>query len=144
MGLRLYNPQSRRWRLNWASSNEGALNQPMIGAYSFASRFEDGTGTNPEELIAAAHAGCVSMALCHVRSGHGHAPRSIKTVARVHVRNVDGMPTIQQIALETMGVVQGLDADHLLQHAQEAKAGCAVSRALRGVEQITVSAKLVS
>jgi len=111
--------------------------------YSFASRFEEGAGTNPEELIAAAHAGCYSMALSHALSEAGHVPRSVATVARVHLRFVDGAPTIQEIDLATEGDVDGLDEDQFNTFAEEAKAGCAVSRALGGVEQINLTAKLV-
>jgi osmotically inducible protein OsmC len=111
--------------------------------YSFASRFEDGAGTNPEELIAAAHAGCYSMALSHALSEAGHVPRSVETVARVHLRLVDGAPTIQQIDLATQGDVDGLDEDEFSAFAAEAKAGCAVSRALGGVEDINVTAALL-
>src|SRR5919204_4747089 len=68
--------------------------------YTFRSRFEDGPGTNAEELIAAAHASCFNMALVHVLGQDGHAPRSVRTAARVHLRNVDGLPTIAQIELE--------------------------------------------
>jgi lipoyl-dependent peroxiredoxin len=114
------------------------------GPYSFQSRFQEADGTNPEELIAAAHAGCFSMALCSTLSGAGHTPRSIETKARVHLRLVEGMPTIQQIDLETKGDVPDLDADGFRELAERAKAACAVSRALRGVEQITVSATLAA
>jgi lipoyl-dependent peroxiredoxin len=110
--------------------------------YSFASRFEDGAGTNPEELIAAAHAGCFSMALSHALSEAGHVPRSVETVARVHLRFVDGAPTIQQIDLVTEGDVDGLDEGGFNEFAAEAKASCAVSRALAGVEHINVTATL--
>ena len=112
------------------------------GDYSFASRFEEGEGTNPEELIAAAHAACFSMALSHILAEHGHEPRSVRTRARVHLRNVDGMPTIQQIELDTEGDVLDIDEDHFREHAEEAKQGCAVSRALGAVEEIGVSARL--
>jgi lipoyl-dependent peroxiredoxin len=114
------------------------------GAYSFGSRFEDGKGTNPEELIAAAHAGCFSMALTHVLSEAGHAPASIETAARVRLRPVDGTPTIVEIELETRGDAEGLDEMRFRELAETAKAGCAVSRALAGVERISVSATLVS
>jgi lipoyl-dependent peroxiredoxin len=112
------------------------------GDYSFASRFEDGAGTNPEELIAAAHAGCFSMALTHALTEAGHTPRSIETTARVQLRLVDGIPTIQQIELETHADSPDLDEEPFRKLAEQAKAACAVSRALRGVEQITVSATL--
>ena len=112
--------------------------------FSFASRFEDGAGTNPEELIAAAHAGCFSMALCHVLNEAGHPPRSIETVARAHLRLVDGAPTIQRIDLETQGDAPGVNETRFRELAEDAKAACAVSRALRGVERIEVSATLIA
>jgi lipoyl-dependent peroxiredoxin len=114
------------------------------GNYSFSSRFEDGEGTNPEELLAAAHAACFSMALSNMLAQHEHPPRSVRTTARVHLRNVDGAPTIAQIELETEGDVPGIDEDHFREHAEEAKAGCPVSRALADVKEITLSARLVS
>ncbi len=113
------------------------------GPYSFASRFEEGEGTNPEELIAAAHAACFSMALSNGLAGHGHPPDSIRTSARVFLRNVDGAPTIQRIELETEGRVPGIDQDHFQFHAEEAKAGCPVSRALAGVSEIELTARLL-
>ena len=112
------------------------------GAYSFASRFEEGQGTNPEELIAAAHAACFSRALGNILAEHGHAPESIRTTAKAHLRNVDGLPTIAKIELEVEGKVGDIDADHFGHHAEEAKAGCVVSRALAGVKEITLSATL--
>src|SRR5436189_3009730 len=77
------------------------------GAYSFSSRFEEGEGTNPEELIAAAHAACFSMALANVMAEHGHPADSVRTAARVHLRPTDAGPTIQRIDLETEGRVPG-------------------------------------
>src|SRR6266550_3093168 len=82
------------------------------GAYSFASRFEEGEGTNPEELIAAAHAACFSMALSNMMAEHGHPADSVRTIARVHLRPTDAGPTIQRIDLETEGRVPGIDHDH--------------------------------
>jgi lipoyl-dependent peroxiredoxin len=120
-------------------------------AYSATSRFhgvlpgfEDGSGTNPEELLAAAHAACFSMALSLALTEADLAPGSIQTRARVHLRNVDGMPTIQQIDIETEGEVPGLDQDGFRERAEEARTGCIISRALGGVEQIKLSATLVS
>jgi lipoyl-dependent peroxiredoxin len=113
------------------------------GAYSFSSRFEEGEGTNPEELIAAAHAACYAMALSHILAEHGHQPESVKTSARAHLRNVDGAPTIAQIDLDVEARVGDIDAGHFAEHAEEAKAGCAVSRALGGVGEINLSAKLL-
>ena len=112
------------------------------GDYSFASRFEEGDGTNPEELIAAAHSGCFSMALSAQLTEAGHAPNSIKTTARVQIRNVDGLPTIDNIKLETEGDVPGIDQATFEEQAEAARAGCAVSRALAGVNTIELTAKL--
>jgi lipoyl-dependent peroxiredoxin len=112
------------------------------GEYSFASRFEEGDGTNPEELLAAAHAACFSMALSDMLAEHGHEPRSVQTTARVQLRNVDGAPTIQRIDLETVGDVPSVDEDHFREHAQEAKAACPVSRALAGVQEMELTARL--
>jgi osmotically inducible protein OsmC len=135
---------SARWNGDLASGSGKVTvgERAWTGKYSYASRFEDGAGTNPEELIAAAHAGCFSMALCHTLSDAGRTPRSIETTAQVHLRLVDGVPTIQQIDLETKGDVPDLDPDGFREFAARAKAACAVSRALRGVEQITLSATL--
>jgi osmotically inducible protein OsmC len=112
------------------------------GDYSFASRFEDGEGTNPEELIAAAHSGCFTMALSLALSDAGHPPNSINTTARVQLRNVDGLPTIDEIQLETEVDVEGVDDAKFQELAEAAKSGCLVSRALAGVKTIGLSAKL--
>ncbi|MDX6665671.1 MAG: lipoyl-dependent peroxiredoxin [Solirubrobacteraceae bacterium] len=112
------------------------------GAYSFSSRFEEGEGTNPEELIAAAHASCFAMALSGVLTGNGHPPESVRTTARVHLRNVDGAPTIARIDLDVEATVPGIDEDSFREQAQEAKAGCPVSRALAGVPEIELTAHL--
>jgi osmotically inducible protein OsmC len=114
------------------------------GAYSFSSRFEEGEGTNPEELIAAAHAACFSMALGNMMAEHGHPADSVRTLAKVHLRQTDAGPTIQQIDLETEGRVPGIDQEHFAEHAQEAKEACPVSRALAGVEEINLTARLVT
>jgi lipoyl-dependent peroxiredoxin len=112
------------------------------GSYSFASRFESGDGTNPEELIAAAHAGCFSMALAAALSVDDHVPDSVNTTAKVTIETVDGNPTITRSELSTEVKVDGLDDAELQEYADGAKSGCAVSRALGGVE-IAVDAKLV-
>ncbi|KQU79492.1 peroxiredoxin [Mesorhizobium sp. Root102] len=113
------------------------------GAYSFPSRFENGPGTNPEELIGAAHAGCFSMALSAILGNANHVPTSISTVARVHLGATAAGPTITRIELETEAEVAGLAEDEFARLAQSAKAGCLVSRALAGVSQITLKATLV-
>lgn len=113
------------------------------GAYSFASRFEEGAGTNPEELIAAAHAACFAMALSNILASKGHTPDSVRAQARVHLRNVDGAPTLARIELEVQGRVPTLDEQQFRQHAEEAKRDCPVSRALAGVPEIELEARLV-
>jgi osmotically inducible protein OsmC len=112
------------------------------GRYSFASRFEEGEGTNPEELLGAAHASCFAMALSLLLSEEGHTPDSVRAQAKVHLRNVDGLPTIARIELEVEGSVPGMDEDAFRGFAEKAKAGCPVSRALSGVPEIELSARL--
>src|SRR3984957_16262414 len=102
----------------------------ISGDYSFKSRFEDGPGANPEQLIAAAHASCFSMALSNILTEAGTPPESVHTDATVTLRPVDGAPTITKIELVTVGRVPGIDAATFQQHAATAKAGCPVSRAL--------------
>jgi len=114
----------------------------ISGGYTFKSRFEDGPGSNPEQLIAAAHAACFSMALSNILAEAGSAPESVQTEATVSLRNVDGKPTIAKIDLVTEGRVPGMDEATFLQHADAAKAGCPVSRALAAVPEITLTATL--
>jgi lipoyl-dependent peroxiredoxin len=139
---------TRNGSAKWEGDLEGGSGQLTVGedawqgSYSYASRFEEGEGTNPEELVAAAHAACFSMALSNMLAEHGHEPRSVQTTARVHLRNVDGAPTIQRIDLETVGDVPSIDEGHFRKHAEEAKAGCPVSRALAAVEEIELTARL--
>jgi len=108
------------------------------GPYSFASRFESGTGTNPEELIAAAHAGCYSMALSSNLGKAGHTPTSIETTATVHLEPPAG---ITRIELVTRAVVPDLDDATFQKIADETKDTCPVSKALSAVE-ITLTAQL--
>ena len=112
----------------------------ISGGYTFKSRFEDGAGSNPEQLIAAAHASCFTMALSNMLAKAGNPPDSVKTDATVTLRMVEGTPTITNIALVTVGRVPGIDAAAFSEHAQAAKAGCPVSRALAGVPEITLQA----
>jgi lipoyl-dependent peroxiredoxin len=111
------------------------------GSYSFASRFESGEGTNPEELIAAAHAGCFSMALANVLSQAGHEPDSVKTAAQVHLDKGDDGFSITRSDLTTEVSVDGLDDEEFQKHADEAKRTCPVSRALGAIE-VGLEAKL--
>jgi osmotically inducible protein OsmC len=112
------------------------------GAYPFKSRMEDGKGTNPEELIAAAHAGCFSMALSAGLSQAGHVPTRIHTSAKVTFGPVAGGFAITKIDLVTEGTVPGIDAKAFQAAAADAKANCPVSKALKAVE-ITLEAKLI-
>ncbi|HEY5430295.1 MAG TPA: OsmC family peroxiredoxin [Solirubrobacteraceae bacterium] len=116
----------------------------ISGDYSFKSRFEDGPGANPEQLIAAAHAACFSMALSAALGDAGTPADSVKTDATVTLRFVDDAPTITKIELTTVGHVPGIDAAAFEAAAQGAKAGCPVSRALAGVGEITLAATLAS
>jgi osmotically inducible protein OsmC len=112
------------------------------GRYSFASRFESGTGTNPEELIGAAHAGCFSMALSAGLGRAGFTPTRIHTKAKVHLEKVGEGFGITRIELETEAQIPGIDAKTFQEHAEGAKKNCPVSKALTGAE-ITLQAKLV-
>ena len=107
------------------------------GPFSYVSRWETGDGTNPEELIGAAHAGCFSMFLSNVLSQAGHPPNSVETTAAVHLEGA----TITGIDLTTRGDVPGIDEAEFLKHAEAAKAGCPVSKALASVD-ITLDAAL--
>jgi osmotically inducible protein OsmC len=114
----------------------------ISGGYTYKSRFEGGPGSNPEQLIAAAHAACFSMALSNILAEAGSPPDSLRTDAAVTLRPVDGVPTITKIALVTTGKVPGLDEAAFIEHANTAKAGCPVSRALASVPEITLEASL--
>jgi osmotically inducible protein OsmC len=135
---------SAEWRgdLKGGSGSVTVGDGVFRGDYSFSSRFEDGAGTNPEELIAAAHAACFAMALSATLAEHGHAPDAVRATARVQLRNIDGAPTIARIDLDVEGEVPGIDEEHFRHDAEEAKAGCPVSRALAGVPEIELSARL--
>ncbi len=111
------------------------------GQYSFASRFEEGAGTNPEELIAAAHSGCFSMALSGALGRAGHPPTSIETTASVHLEKGDAGFRIARIDLDCTATVPGIDEAAFQEAAEGAKANCPVSKALAGVE-ITLQARL--
>jgi osmotically inducible protein OsmC len=112
------------------------------GAYSFASRFEDAKGTNPEELMGAAHAGCFSMAFSLFLGNAGYMPERISTVAHVHIDKVGEGYKITKIDLETEAKIPGIDEKKFLEQAEAAKRGCPVSQALAGVE-ISLKARLV-
>jgi osmotically inducible protein OsmC len=108
------------------------------GEFTKASRFDEGKGTNPEELIGAAHAGCFSMFLSAILSEAGHVPTQISTTAKVHL---GAGPKITLIELSTVGKVPGIDEKTFVEFAEKAKKGCPVSQALSAVE-MTLTAKL--
>ena len=117
----------------------GVLSQT---AYSYHTRFEDGMGTNPEELIAAAHAGCFTMALSGMLGGAGFTPKTLNTTANLTLENKDGGWSITSIHLDVRGNIPGIDAPTFDEIAAKAKAGCPVSRVLNA--NITMSARLES
>jgi osmotically inducible protein OsmC len=111
------------------------------GQYSFGSRFEEGEGTNPEELIGAAHAGCFSMAFAGELGRAGHEPDTVETGARVHVDKAGDGFAITKVELSSTARVPGISQDDFDRAAQTAKENCPVSQALKGVE-IELDAKL--
>ena len=113
------------------------------GPYSFQSRFEEGDGTNPEELIAAAHAGCFSMAFSGELGRAGHDPESVETNATVHIEKAGDGFAITRIVLDTRARVPGIEEEDFQRLAEAAKAGCPVSQALGAVESIEVKAELM-
>jgi osmotically inducible protein OsmC len=112
------------------------------GAFSYSSRFEEGTGTNPEELIGAAHAGCFSMALSSGLGKAGFTPKRISTKAAVTLGKVDDKSRITNIHLETVAEVPGISKEEFMKIAEATKEGCPVSAALTGVK-ISLDARLV-
>jgi osmotically inducible protein OsmC len=139
---------ARTGSANWTGDLQDGSGRLVVGPqrweadYSFRSRFtDDATGsTNPEELLAAAHAGCFTMGLTYVLTEAGSVPRSVTTSARVRLRPVDGVPTIDLVELDTTVDVDGVDEAALQKHAEVAEATCAISRALAGVAEIRVTA----
>jgi lipoyl-dependent peroxiredoxin len=123
-------------------SGEFTAGDTISGQYSYKSRFEDGPGANPEQLIAAAHASCFSMALSAALAEAGTPVESVNTDATVTLRIVDGAPTITKIELTTVGSVPGIDEAAFKEAAAGAKANCPVSKALAGVPEITLEASL--
>lgn len=113
------------------------------GQYSFKSRFEEGKGTNPEELIGAAHAGCFSMAFAATLAENGFKPEMVKTQSNVHLEKKEAGFTITTIVLNTEAKIPGIDDNKFQELGEMAKKNCPVSRALTGVD-IKLNAKLVS
>jgi len=112
------------------------------GSYSFASRFEEGEGTNPEELIAAAHAGCFAMAFSNILAQAGHTPDRVHASARVHLGKDDEGAAITRIELQCDAEVPGIGEEEFQEHADAAKKGCPVSKALAAVP-VSLEARLV-
>jgi osmotically inducible protein OsmC len=112
------------------------------GPYSFSSRFEEGEGTNPEELIGAAHAGCFSMFLAKLLTDAGHPPTSVETSAKVHLERTGAGMTVTRIELDSTVQAPGMDAVELAKHAEAAKADCPISRLLAPGTEIALSARL--
>lgn len=112
------------------------------GPYSFTSRFENGKGTNPEELLGAAHAGCFSMALANGLAQAGHAPKRINTTAKVHLEKAGESFKITSIDLNTEAEVPGVDDQTFLRQAETAKKNCLISQVLGGTE-IKLQARLM-
>jgi osmotically inducible protein OsmC len=110
--------------------------------FSFKSRFEEGEGSNPEELIGAAHAGCYSMALSGNLVKAGFPPTEITTTANVHLDKVDGKQTVTRIDLDSTATVPGIDEATFMKAAEETKEGCPISRLLSPGVEITLTAKL--
>lgn len=140
---------SRKAKAQWngdletGNGNMSFGNGAYDGAYSFKSRFEEGDGTNPEELIGAAHAGCYSMALSGALAEEGFSPESVQTDAKVSLEIVDGDPAITTITLNTVGNISDIDDDTFQEIAEAAKKNCPVSKALAGVD-IKLNATLQS
>ena len=127
-------------------SGKGTMTAPSgvmtNAAYTFATRFEDKPGTNPEELIAAAHAGCFSMAFSAELGRAGLTPERIETTAAVTLETVDGKPTVTKSHLTMKAKVPGADQAKFMEVANGAKAGCPISRLLKA--EITLDATLES
>lgn len=121
------------------STQSGVLKETQ---YSFGTRFESGVGTNPEELIAAAHAGCFTMALSAQLGQANLTPESLETTAKLKFEKTDAGFTITAIRLETRAKVPGASAEAFETAAQNAKAGCPISRLFHGNTEITLDAKL--
>jgi osmotically inducible protein OsmC len=141
---------TRNGSADWRGDLQGGEGRIVVGngvhegPYSFKSRFEDGEGTNPEELIAAANAGCFTMALALMLGNEGHTPEELHTDAKAILRNVDGAPTITGMELKLRGKVPGVDEETFQRLAEQAKKDCLVSRALAGIDEFTLEATLES
>jgi lipoyl-dependent peroxiredoxin len=139
----------RKAEAQWNGGLKGGKGNLKVGSgafsgpYSFAGRFESGGGTNPEELLGAAHAGCFTMALSSALEKAGHTATNVTTTATVHLTKGDAGFSISGIDLVTRGVVPGVSEAEFQKLADDTKTGCIVSRALSAVP-MTLDAKLVS
>jgi len=141
--MALIRKASAKWEGNLKDGKGHVKFGSFEGAYSFTSRFENGQGSNPEEMIAAAHASCFSMALSHGLAEAGFTPRSVSTTANVTLDKTAAGFKITQIELVTEANVPGIDNAKFMEQAEGAKKGCLISQALAAVE-IKLSAKLTS
>jgi len=137
--------------VKWTGDLEGGSGSIDVGSgaisdstYSAASRFSDGEGTNPEELLGASHAACFSMALTLILGQAGHDSQSVETDAKVTLKKEGEGFTISKIALSTLGDVPGISEEDFVGHAETAKEVCPISKALASVPEITLEAKLAS
>ncbi len=130
-----------RWHGTLKDGNGVMKYGDVEGPFTYASRFQEGKGTNPEELVGAAHSGCFSMYLAAIMSADNFIPASVRTTASVHLGEDDG-PKIIGIDLDCEAEVPGLDADKFAQYAQRAKEKCPISRLFAGTN-INLSAKLI-
>ncbi len=134
-----------RWDGNFTDGGGTMGFGTFSGSYSAGSRFEDAEGTNPEELIAAAHAGCYSMALALALEQAGHDPEAVETSADVHLNPAEGGGfEINRIDLHTRARVPGIDEAEFERLAEETKQGCPVSKALAAVGEINLETELES
>ena len=133
-----------RWEGGGLKDGHGTMKMAgWEGPFTFKSRFEEGEGTNPESLIAAAHAGCFSMALAADLEMAGHSAESVETTAAVELRGGDG-PPIRSITLTTRAKVPGISEEEFQQVAEGTRTGCPVSQALAAVPEIKLDATLES
>jgi len=132
------------WRggLKGGNGEFNAGSGTFSGAYTFPTRFEGAKGTNPEELIAAAHASCLSMALAAALEREGHTPERISTAAHCTLDMIDGSPRITRMRLQVEGEVPGMEQSAFLGAAEKAKDGCPVSNALTGNVEFELEARL--
>ena len=130
-----------RWNGTLKEGNGVMKYGEVEGPFTFASRFQEGKGTNPEELVGAAHSGCFSMYLAAIISSDNYKPTSIQTTASIHLGDDNG-PKITSIDLDCEANIPGLDAEKFAQYAQTAKEKCPISRLYAGTK-INLSAKLI-